>query len=112
MSIRAANATAVERLVGGQPFLIDCLPAGEAFGLPERTVLHSGPTLPWARACPTMQAAILCAIRYERWARDDGDALAQVERDEVSLAPCHQWGAVGPMTGMVTPSMPVFVVVN
>ena len=35
-----------------------------------------------------------------------------IERHEVQLAPCHHWGAVGPMTGIVTASMPVFVVEN
>src|SRR5262249_26339664 len=60
----------------------------------------------------TMQAAILCAIRYEGWAADDAAARDLVVRGEVTLAPCHHRGAVGPMTGLVTPSMPVFVVEN
>jgi len=112
VSIREANAAAVERLVGGEPVLVDCLPAREAFGLPERTVLHSGPPLDWARACPTMQAAVLCAVRYEGWAGDDPAARELVDRGDVRLAPCHHRGAAGPMTGMVTASMPVFAVVN
>jgi Protein of unknown function (DUF1116) len=112
VSVKAANRVALERLVGGEPILVDCAPAGEALGLPGRTVLHSGPPLPWERACPTMQAAILCAIRYEGWARDDGQALELVAGGKVTLAPCHAWGAAGPMTGMVTPSMPVLVVEN
>ena len=55
------------------------MPAREALGLDERTVLHSGPPLPWERACPTVQAAILCAIRYEGWAADDAAARRLVE---------------------------------
>jgi hypothetical protein len=62
--------------------------------------------------CATMQAAILCAIRYERWAPDDAAALALLQAGGVRIAPCHSMGAVGPMTGMITPSMPVFVVDN
>src|SRR6266508_439301 len=102
----------LERLVRGEPVLADCVPARDALGLAGRVVLHSGPPLPWERACATMQAAILCAIRYEGWADGDVAAIEQLARGEVSLARCHHWGAAGPMTGMVTPSMPVFVVEN
>ncbi len=112
MSIRAANAAALETLVGGDPVLVDCAPARDALGLGDRTVLHSGPPLRWDDACPTMQASVLCAAGYEGWAADDGAARERVERGDVRLATCHSRGAAGPMTGMVTPSMPVFVVVN
>ena len=112
MSIKTANQSVLERLTGAQPFLVDCRPAREAIGLTDRTVLHAGPPLPWDRACPTVQAAILCAVRYEGWAPDDAQARALVERGEVTLGPCHHHGAVGPMTGIITPSMPVFVVEN
>jgi hypothetical protein len=112
MSIKTANGTVLERLVEGQPMLVDCRPAAEAIGLAPRTVLHAGPPLAWDRACATMQAAILCAIRYEGWAPDDDRARELVVTGEVSIGPCHARGAVGPMTGLITPSMPVFVVEN
>jgi hypothetical protein len=110
MSIREANQTALQRLGDARPVLVDCRPAGEALGLAGRIVLHAGPPLAWERACATVQAAVLCAIRYEGWAPDDAVALHLVRSGEVALAPCHRWGAVGPMTGIITPSMPVLVV--
>ena len=110
--VRAANEMALRRLVDAQPFLVDCRPAREAIGLPERTVLYAGPPLAWTRMCATMQAAILCAVRYEGWALDDAAARDLVLRGDVRIAPCHGMGAAGPMTGIVTPSMPVFVVEN
>ncbi|HTU00614.1 MAG TPA: DUF1116 domain-containing protein [Candidatus Sulfotelmatobacter sp.] len=112
MSIRTANQATLTRLVEAQPVLLDCRPASEAMGLTGRIVLHAGPPLPWARACATMQAAVLCAIRYEGWAPDDATARELVETETVTLGPCHHRGAVGPMTGIITPSMPVFVVEN
>ncbi len=112
MSVREANERALACLTSAQPVLVDCRPAREALGLDEHTVLHSGPPLPWERACPTVQAAILCAIRYEGWAADDAVARRLVERGRVTLSPCHHAGAAGPMTGIITASMPVFVVVN
>ena len=110
--IDRSNAEAFHRLVNGMPVLVDCRPAWEALGLPDRTVLHAGPPLEWARACAPMRAAVLCAIRYEGWAANDDAAAAMVARGAVTLAPCHHHGAVGPMTGIVTRSMPVFVVEN
>jgi hypothetical protein len=110
--IERANAEAFDRLVNGTPVLVDCRPAWEALALPDRTVLHAGPPLEWTRACEPMRAAIRCAIRYEGWAANDDAAAALVTAGALSLAPCHEHGAVGPMTGVITRSMPVFVVEN
>jgi hypothetical protein len=110
--IDSANAEAFARLTSGDAFLVDCRPAGEAFGLPERLVLHAGPPLEWTAMCEPMQAAVLCALRYEGWASDDDSAARLIARQEVQFAPCHRWGAAGPMTGIITASMPVFVVEN
>jgi hypothetical protein len=110
--IREANARSLSRLVEGAPVLVDCAPAATALSLPPRVVLHAGPPLPWDEACPTLRAAVLCAVRYEGWAADDDQARDLVARGAVRLTPCHEAGAVGPMTGIVTASMPVFVVAD
>jgi uncharacterized protein DUF1116 len=110
--IDAANAKALGILVGGEPALVDCRPAREAIDLPDRVVLHAGPPIGWERMCPPLRAAVLCAIRYEGWAGDDEDARRLVERSAVTLAPCHHWRSVGPMTGIITASMPLFAVEN
>ena len=112
MTIGEANGRALDRLTSAQPVLMDCVPARAALGLDERTVLHSGPPLPWEHASPPVQAAVLCAIRYEGWAADDAAGRRLVESGRVSLKPCHHAGAAGPMTGIITASMPVFVVEN
>jgi hypothetical protein len=110
--IERANAEAFARLTSGEAVLVDCRPAREAFDLPEHLVLHAGPPLEWGAMCEPMRAAALGAIRYEGWAPDDDAAARLLERQEVQLAPCHHWGAVGPMTGIITASMPVLVVEN
>lgn len=111
-AIEAANAEALRRLVEGEPALVDCRPAREAIDLPEHVVLHAGPPIEWPDMCAPLQAAVLCAIRYEGWAGDDDRARDLVERGAVRLAPCHHWQSVGPMTGIITASMPVLVVEN
>jgi len=112
MSIKTANEATLHRLTNSQPFLVDCLPAAQAFGLAGQTVLHAGPPLAWERACATVQSAICCAVRYEGWAPDDATAADFVQQGKVRIGPCHHQGAVGPMTGIITPSMPRFVVEN
>jgi hypothetical protein len=111
-AIEAGNAEVLARFSSGEPVLVDCRPAWEALELPDATVLHAGPPISWARMCEPMQTAVLCAIRYEEWAGNDDAARRLVETGRVTLAPCHHWGAVGPMTGIITRSMPVFVVEN
>jgi hypothetical protein len=111
-TVDAANARAFDVLVDGRPFLVDCRPAHEALELPERVVLHAGPPIAWERACEPLRAAVLCAIRYEGWAANDDAAAALVVAGRVRLEPCHHRRAVGPMTGIVTRSMPVFAVEN
>jgi hypothetical protein len=110
--IDAANAEALSCLVEGEPALIDCQPARDAIDLPDHVVLHAGPPIEWGRMCAPLQAAVVCAIRYEGWAGDDDDAHRLVARGAVTLAPCHHWRSVGPMTGIITASMPLFVVEN
>jgi Protein of unknown function (DUF1116) len=110
--IERANRDALGRMLDGQPVLVDCRPAWDALGLPDRTVLHAGPPIAWERVGAVMRAAILCAARYEGWAANDDAAAALMDHGDVALAPCHHWRAVGPMTGIITRSMPVFVVEN
>ncbi len=112
MSVRAANAEAMRRLVAAEPVLVDCVPAAEALGLEPYTVLHAGPPIRWEAMCPPLQGAVVGAIRYEGWAAGEETAVDLAAGGRVRFEPCHHRGAVGPMTGIITRSMPVFVVEN
>jgi hypothetical protein len=112
MSVRAANAEAMRRLVAAEPVLVDCVPAAEALGLEPYTVLHAGPPIRWEAMCPPLQGAVVGAIRYEGWAAGEETAVDLAAGGRVRFEPCHHRGAVGPMAGIVTRSMPVFVVEN
>jgi len=73
-------------------------------------LLHAGPPIPWTRMCGPMQGAIVGAIVWEGWAQDDAGARKLVESGAVRCEPCHDHGAVGPMAGIISPSMPVWIV--
>jgi hypothetical protein len=62
--------------------------------------------------CGPMQGAIIGGILLEGWAGTPEDARGLAARGEVRFVPCHHVGAVGPMAGVVSPSMPVVVVRN
>jgi Protein of unknown function (DUF1116) len=110
--IAAANATAVERLLAAQPMLVDVQPARVALGLANRQILHSGPPIAWERMCGPVEGAIIGAILFEGWAASPEEATTLVESGGVDFSPCHDHQAVGPMAGVISPSMPVVVVEN
>lgn len=109
-TVAAANALAVERLLAAQPMLIDVAPAADALGLQELQLLHSGPPISWERMPGPVQGAVIGAVLFEGWATSPEDAAALAASGRLDLSPCHHRGAVGPMAGVVSPSMPVVVV--
>jgi hypothetical protein len=112
-AIAAANGRAVERILAAQPALVDVRPASEAIdGFGGRMLLHSGPPIEWAGMCGPDQGAAIGACLFEGWAATPAEARALLDADKIAFAPCHDHGAVGPMAGVVSPSMPVVVVEN
>lgn len=110
--IEVANREAIERIMAAQPRVVDVAPAGAALGLTGRIILHAGPPISWERMCGPQKRAVLGAIRFEGWADDNEAAKKLVESGQVMLSPNHKYRAVGPMTGIISPSMPVLVVRN
>jgi hypothetical protein len=113
--VEEANRIAYGRYLAAQPRLVDLVPARDVVpGLApgERRLLHAGPPIAWADMCGPQQGAVAGAIVYEGWA----DTVEAAERlaagGSVAVEPCHEQGAVGPMAGVISPSMPVWVVEN
>ena len=111
--IEQANAKALEIFLAAQPRLAGIGVAREELpGMGERMILHAGPPIEWRRMCGPMRGAIVGAILYEGWAATGARAQAMAEAGEVAFEPCHHHAAVGPMAGIISPSMPVWMVVN
>lgn len=111
--IEAANAEAVKRLNEARPVLVDVLPAREVLpGLGERMITHSGPPVRWERMCGAQRGAVIGLVLFEGWAATPEEAAAMLERGEIALDANHEHGAVGPMAGTISPSLPVYVVEN
>ncbi len=102
-----ANAEAVRRLTTARPRLVGIERAGDALGLEPGEFLHAGPPIAWADASGPVRGALMGAMVYENMA--DSVERAEALAPGVSLAPNHSRHAVGPMAGVISPSMPVFV---
>lgn len=107
-----ANARALEAITSASPHWVDVSTAREALGLETGQFLHAGPPLTWERASGPMRGALIGAMLYEGMADTPDEAEQMAARGDIELAPCHSRGTVGPMAGVVSPSMPVHVVEN
>lgn len=107
-----ANRRAIAAVHAVRPRLVAVRPAHEVIaGMAEdKVLLHAGPPIDFGRMCGPMVGALIGASLFERWAATPSEAEQLLSSGQVELVPCHHRGAVGPMAGVVAPSMPVLVV--
>jgi len=108
---RVANREAIGRMLAVRPAIVAVAVARDVVpDMGERTFLHAGPPLTWDRCSGPMKGALIGAMIYEGLA----DTPEEAERlgPEIDLSPCHHHRAVGPMAGVVSPSMPVAILTD
>jgi hypothetical protein len=111
--ISEANDRALERLQAARPLVTGIDRAGNLIeDMDERTLLHAGPPIEWNDMSGPLRGAIIGAALYEGLAGSPDEASAMAGRGEFNLVPCHDRGAVGPMAGVVSHSMPMWMVDN
>jgi hypothetical protein len=114
-AIEHANRIAFARFLEANPVLTDVAIARDvvpAMDSGRRLILHAGPPIAWPAMCGPMRGAVLGAILLEGWADTIAAATRLADAGSIALEPCHHHGAVGPMEGIISPSMPVWVVEN
>jgi hypothetical protein len=113
VDIEKANLEAASRMLRSKPALVDISTAGEVVpGLEKKTVLHAGPPVSWQRMCGPMRGAVIGGLILEDLARNREEAEDLAASGDIIFEPCHHHSAVGPMAGVVTWSMPVWVMEN
>ena len=113
MDIDKANAQATERMIEARPILVGLAKASDVIpGMRDNLLLHAGPPITWDRASGPMRGAITGALIFEGKATDEAGAQALIESGEIGLEPCHHHQAVGPMSGLISPSMSVYILEN
>lgn len=107
--VEEANRKSVDGMMESEPTWVSVGPAEKEIGGMKKTLLHAGPPIEWSSASGPLKGAIVGAILYEGWAETAKKAERLVEEGEVRLDCCHHRNAVGPMAGVISPSMPVYV---
>jgi len=112
-AIEEANKEAIDRILRGHPFLVGLAKAIEVIpNMHENLILHAGPPITWDRMCGPVRGAIVAALIYEGKAKTKEEAEALAGSGKIKFAPCHEHQTVGPMAGIVSASMPVFMIKN
>ena len=95
-------------MMESDPIWVDVGSAREKIPGMNRLLLHAGPPVEWKNASGPLKGAIIGAILYEGWAENAKKAEELVKDKEVKLDCNHHHNAVGPMAGVISPSMPVY----
>ena len=113
MNIDQANTTAVNRLMEARPMLTGVATARNVIpGMKDNLLLHAGPPIEWTRMSGPLRGALIGAMLFEGLAANETEATSMAERGEVEFDSCHHHGAVGPMAGVISASMKVYVIEN
>lgn len=111
--IARANRKALERVLAAKPALVGMGVALDVIpGMRRDLILHAGPPVAWERMCGPMRGGIMCALMYEGLAATPEEAEKLAASGKIKYEPCHEHSAVGPMAGIISASMPVFIVRN
>jgi len=113
--IDEANKICVEKIMESHPFLVDINHAINVIPrMEKRMILHSGPPLArgWDDMIGPVRGAVIGAIIYEGWANSEKEVLDLIKSGEVKFDSTTKHDAVAPMAGIISPSMPAYVVKN
>jgi len=110
--VDSANEKALRRILAANPVLIGVRPAAECVPILEKgdILLHAGPPIDWPDMCGPMRGALVGALMYEGLAASVKEAAALLDRGAVRCVPTRPCRVVAPMAGVVSRSMPLFIV--
>ncbi len=113
IDIDQANGEVCRRIMQGRPVLVGMGIAKDVIpGMHGKMILHSGPPITWERMCGPTRGAVMGALIYEGMAKDEKEAEKLAASGGIEFSPCHHHNSVGPMAGIISPRMPVFILKN
>ena len=113
MDIEKANTEAVNRMMEGRPIATTLAKAIDvAPGIHENMLLHAGPPVTWERMSGPVKGAMMGALIFEGKAKNGEEAEKMLKSGKIEFSPCHEHMCTGPMAGVISPSMLVYVVEN
>lgn len=113
MGRKEANAKVMEIINGSEIQLIGMGIAKDVIpGMQKDLIMHAGPPIEWNRMAGPMQGAVIGALIYEGRAKNEEEAVKLIESGTIIFEPNHEHQTVGPMAGIISPNMPVFIMKN
>ncbi len=108
-----ANSKAISAILSAEPKLVGMAIAKDV--IPElngMSLSHSGPPIKWERMSGPMKGAIIGAAIYEGWIKNESEINELINEEQIRFMSDHDVSAVGPMAGVISPNMPVYIVQN
>ena len=113
MNFKEINEKAFKKILKAKPKVVGLDIAKNVVpNLKDNLFLHAGPPIKWERMCGPMKGAMIGGAIYEGLAKDEDEAINILKKGNIEFDPCHHHNTVGPMAGVVTPNMPVWIVEN
>ncbi|UYN89577.1 MAG: DUF1116 domain-containing protein [Anaerolineales bacterium] len=113
VDISKANQQAVSKMMEARPILKGVALAKDVIpDMKPNLLLHAGPPISWERMSGPLRGAVIGALIFEGLARNEAEAVALVEKGEIEFDPCHHHDTVGPMAGVTSSSMMVYIIEN
>jgi hypothetical protein len=110
-NIEEANNKALELMRLSRPILVDIKCAKDILPkMKKNSIFHAGPPIDWNRMCGPMRGAIVGTMIFEGFATSWNDALEVIRKGGIDFSSNHDHDAVGPMAGVISPSLPILVV--
>jgi hypothetical protein len=109
--IDEANNKALERMRLSRPILVDIKCAKDILPkMKKNSIFHAGPPIDWTKMCGPMRGAIVGTMIFEGFATTWNDAVTLIKKGGIDFSSNHDHDAVGPMAGVISPSLPILVV--
>jgi len=113
VDIEKANALAVERFMEARPVAITLTKALDIVpGMHENMLLHAGPPTTYETMSGPVRGAMIGALLFEGKAKNPEEADKLLKSGKIEFSPCHEHMCTGPMAGVISPSMLVYVIEN
>jgi hypothetical protein len=113
INIDQANQKAVDAMMEARPVVVGVAKALDVIpGMHKNLFLHAGPPVTWERMAGPVKGAMIGAMILEGRATNAAEAEAILTSGEIEFAPCHHYDSTGPMAGVMSPSMLVYIVEN
>lgn len=113
IKINEANLKVVDAFMEARPVATTMAKAVDVVpGMHENMLLHAGPPVTYERLSGPTRGAMMGALMFEGKAKTPEEADKLLRSGKIEFSPCNDHMCAGPMAGVISPSMLVYVIEN